>query len=139
MTPPPFEYFLRAFIEDTDAGGLVYHANYLKFLERARSEWLRHLGYQQETLRQEDTLFVVRSLQIDYLKPAHLDDDLCVSVQVEKMGKASILMVQNVYRVNVTEPELLAVSQVKLACINTQAMPKAMPLAISQRIQQECQ
>src|SRR5690554_7008378 len=71
-----FKWHARVYYEDTDAGGIVYHANYLKFMERARTEWLRDLGFFQQSLRADDTLFVVRSLNIQYKAPAYLDDEL---------------------------------------------------------------
>ncbi len=84
-----FIFPIQVYYEDTDAGGVVYHANYLKFLERARSEWLRHLGYEQVQIMQEhQCLFVVKSIQIDYLKPAYFNDVLQVR---SKIAKASAL------------------------------------------------
>src|SRR5690554_7485112 len=82
-----FKWHARVYYEDTDAGGIVYHANYLKFMERARTEWLRDLGFFQQSLRADDTLFVVRSLNIQYKAPAYLDDELLVSVVIEKHRK----------------------------------------------------
>ncbi|WP_017167163.1 YbgC/FadM family acyl-CoA thioesterase, partial [Xanthomonas phaseoli] len=80
QSPPVFSWPTRVYWEDTDAGGVVYHARYVAFMERARTEWMRALGYGQERMRQEhDLVFAVRSMQLDFLKPARLDDALSVS------------------------------------------------------------
>src|SRR5690554_4264978 len=100
-----FKWHARVYYEDTDAGGIVYHANYLKFMERARTEWLRDLGFFQQSLRADDTLFVVRSLNIQYKAPAYLDDELLVSVVIEKHRKVGIFIQQQVHRVNSQQPE----------------------------------
>ncbi|MFP5382843.1 MAG: YbgC/FadM family acyl-CoA thioesterase, partial [Gammaproteobacteria bacterium] len=89
---------VRVYIEDTDAGGIVYYVNYLKFMERARTEWLRALGFQHYTLLDEDFLFVVRHADVDYRRPARIDDELAVSAAVERLGRASIFFRQQVVR-----------------------------------------
>ena len=87
----------RVYYEDTDAGGIVYYANYLKFFERARTDFLRHLGISQnELVKKEKLVFVVRHCELDYVRPAQLDDFLEVSVAVEKIGAASIVMNQEI-------------------------------------------
>src|SRR5699024_8697482 len=94
-----FNWRLRVYWEDTDAGGVVYHAGYLRFMERARSEWLRMRGVDQLALRERTGLgFVVRDMHIDFLAPARLDDELVVSVVVKKMRRASLSFVQRVQR-----------------------------------------
>ncbi len=127
MTPsmlnaPPsvgFTWPVRVYWEDTDAGGVVYYANYLKFLERARSEWLRSLDiHQAEWAAQEDILFVVRRVEADYLKPARFDDALRVQCYSIALGRASLTMVQQVLRGD----EVLLSAQVKLACVSTTGM-----------------
>jgi acyl-CoA thioester hydrolase len=90
---------VRIYYEDTDAGGVVYYANYLKFLERCRSEWLRAIGHQQaDLLRDPGIAFVVRSVSIEYLKPARLDDQLLVDLEVEKISRAQIFFRQHIRR-----------------------------------------
>ncbi|MCE3232882.1 MAG: ybgC [Rickettsiaceae bacterium] len=92
------KYSFRVYYEDTDAGGVVYYANYLKFAERARTEFLRTAGINQSELAQKnDVLFVVRNVQMDLLKPARLDDMLDVITTVEKIGGASIIMNQQIF------------------------------------------
>ncbi|MDR3300582.1 MAG: tol-pal system-associated acyl-CoA thioesterase [Candidatus Accumulibacter sp.] len=94
-----FTFPVRIYYEDTDAGGVVYYANYLKFLERCRSEWLRSIGFEQaELLRAPGIAFVVRNVNLDYLKPARLDDLLTVSLEVEKITRAQIFFRQHVQR-----------------------------------------
>lgn len=105
---------VRVYWEDTDAGGVVYYANYLKFLERARSEWLRSLGFEQTELANRDGMvFVVRRVEADYLHPARFDDELSVVCRLESVGKASLEMVQTISR----EEELLMMARVKIACV----------------------
>ena len=91
MTEPDFRFPLRVYWEDTDAGGVVFYANYLKFFERARTEWLRSLGFSQEQLRLSlNVMFVVSELSVSYLKPARLDDLLEVDVTLEAARAASL-------------------------------------------------
>lgn len=95
----PFTIQVRVYWEDTDAGGVVYHAAYVRFLERARTEWLRSLGIGQETLRDvEDRVFAVRWMELDFLKPARLDDELEVGVKVETARHASMMFQQVIRR-----------------------------------------
>ena len=116
---------IRVYYEDSDAGGIVYYANYLKFMERARTEWLREKGFEQTVLKQQHNMIItVRKISIDYLKPAFFNDLLTVSVSLTKIGKASIIMAQQVQR----EAEVLCTADVKLASINATTMrPKAFP------------
>ncbi len=94
-----FEMHLRVYYEDTDAGGVVYHANYLKFFERARSEWLRSLGFSQTILREkEQNIFAVKKLSIRYYKPAVLDDLLSVNCRLIKTKKCSLFFSQEIFR-----------------------------------------
>ena len=98
-----FSLPVRVYWEDTDAGGVVYHAQYLAFLERARSEWMRANGYGQDRLRQEhDLVFAVRSMAVDFLKPARLDDALQVTAQLRDCRRASAVFDQAVLRDGVT-------------------------------------
>lgn len=90
---------VRIYYEDTDAGGVVYYANYLKYFERCRSEWLRAIGHHQaDLLRDPGIAFVVRSASIEYLRPARLDDEVVVGLEVEKIGRAQIFFRQHVRR-----------------------------------------
>ncbi|WP_234192217.1 MULTISPECIES: tol-pal system-associated acyl-CoA thioesterase [Pseudacidovorax] len=92
-----FTHDIRVYWEDTDAGGIVFYANYLKFMERARTEWLRAMGVQQQLLRDETGgMFVVTETQVRYHRPARLDDLLCVSAELKHMGQASITLSQQV-------------------------------------------
>lgn len=122
-----FNWPLRVYYEDTDVGGIVYHANYLKFMERARTEWLRDLGFSQEQLRCEDTLFVVRNLQIRYKAPAFLDDELLATVFIERTRKVGMQIQQTIQRQDKDGFELLADAQVEIACISTTGKPKKLP------------
>lgn len=95
----PFVFPIRVYYEDTDAGGVVYHARYLNYLERARSEWLRNLGFSQEILRTEEKLaFVVHHVDILFHRPARLDDCLEVSVLIEAIRKTRVYFVQTIAR-----------------------------------------
>jgi len=119
---------VRVYWEDTDAGGVVYYANYLKFMERARTEWLRALGVHQEALRaQEGVQFVVADMQVRYLAPAKLDDLLTVTVSVAEQGRASMLLEQRVWRGDT----LLAQGVVRVGCVDAQTLaPKRMPVSV---------
>jgi len=93
-----FVWSIRVYYEDTDCGGVVYHSNYLKFMEQARTEWLRHLGLEQDVLRDEyGIIFAVRSLSIDYLKPAAFNQLLSVETEIEKAGKVSLFFKQKIF------------------------------------------
>lgn len=115
-SPITFEWPVRVYYEDTDLGGVVYYANYLKFMERARTEWLRGLGFEQTALaRDHGVVFVVSSLTIDYLRPAAFNDELTVTVELEKLGAGQIILKQMVARA----AEALATASVRLGCVNT--------------------
>ena len=110
---------VRVYYEDTDAGGIVYYANYLRFFERCRTEWLRSDGHQQgELLREASIAFVVRSISADYLKPARLDDLLSVSMEVTRITRAQIFFRQSIRR---GDEELLT-AQVQVVCVNPAQM-----------------
>ncbi|HUH30838.1 MAG TPA: tol-pal system-associated acyl-CoA thioesterase [Rhodanobacter sp.] len=117
---PAFCWPVRVYWEDTDAGGVVYHASYLRFLERARTEWLRALGVDQLALKQTSGLaFLVRDMQIDFLRPALLDDELSVTVFVMQRRAASILFTQTVVRADGT---CLIRANVRVACVDIRHM-----------------
>ena len=114
-----FTFPVRVYWEDTDAGGVVFYANYLKFFERARTEWLRAAGVEQQRLR-DDTgaMFVVAEVQTRYLAPARLDDLLQVTVRVEEQGAASMVIVQEAFRGDL----LLAKGRIRIGCVHTQSL-----------------
>lgn len=106
----------RIYYEDTDAGGVVYYANYLKFFERARTDFLRDLGLNQnELLRQKNLAFVVRKCEINYLAPAKLDDLIKVNVEVDEINAASISMRQKIYR----DDKILSSLKVEIVCVDS--------------------
>jgi len=110
----PFSFRIRVYWEDTDAAGIVFYANYLKFFERARSEWLRSLGFEQESLRAvEGIAFVVAETSVRYRLPARLDDVIDVSVEVRHRGQASLEVAQRALRGN----ELMAEGTIRIGCI----------------------
>jgi acyl-CoA thioester hydrolase len=124
--PNAFTIPVRIYFEDTDAGGVVYYANYLKFFERCRTEWLREIGHDQgDLLRDPGIAFVVRSVNVDYLKPARLDDQLVVGLEVEKIGGAQIHFRQHIRRAN---PALeggwdeLVNGTIRIVCVNSALM-----------------
>ncbi|MFA7239559.1 MAG: tol-pal system-associated acyl-CoA thioesterase [Sulfuricellaceae bacterium] len=124
-----FSWPVRVYYEDTDSGGVVYYANYLKFLERARSEWLRALGFGQiELLRDFNVLFVVRRAEIDYLKPAVFDDLLTVTVREHEAGRSWIELDQTIARRTIDRDSILVKARIKVACVNGLTFkPVAMP------------
>jgi len=132
---PVFGWRIRVYWEDTDAGGVVYHASYLRFLERARTEWMRAFGLGQEALRQSHGIvFVVRELDIAYDKPARLDDELDASVSVARLRTASIDITQSLVRV--ADAEVLTRARVRVACLDARDWtPRRIPAEIAALIQ----
>lgn len=128
-----FEWPVRVYYEDTDAGGVVYYANYLKYLERGRTEWLRQLGFGQDQLmRDSGIVFAVRRVEIDYLLPARFDDALMVQVEIAALSKVSITFRQRLMR---TPDELLSKATVKVACLDKDKFrPVAIPVPIRESI-----
>jgi acyl-CoA thioester hydrolase len=120
-----FSLPVRVYFQDTDAGGVVYHANYLNFMERARTEWLRAHGHSNAGLMKEFGLvFVVRSMKLDYLKPALLDDALDVTVQIDDIGRSRISLLQTVLR----GAEVLTEAEVHLVCVSLESFkPVSVP------------
>jgi acyl-CoA thioester hydrolase len=120
---------VRVYYEDTDAGGVVYYANYLKYLERCRSEWLRHLGFDQKALAsgagaEPAVVFVVAGVTIEYKRPARFDDHLTVSASIREHSKARLTFVQQVHRGD----ELIVDALVRVACVDTASFkPTALP------------
>lgn len=123
-----FVFPVRVYYEDTDAGGVVYHSRYLNFMERARTEWLRASGFTQSTLtQQEQVLFVVHSMQLQFKKPARLDDELQVFSQLMEMGRGSFSCRQHIMR----DETVLIEAQVKVACVNADSFkPTGIPARI---------
>ena len=109
-----YNFPVRVYFENTDAGGVVYHGEYLKFLERARTEWLRHLGFDHQALaRQYRIVFVVSAANLEFIKPARLDDMVNVSVKLESLGKVRCVFSQEIRR----EDEVLVRAKVTVACL----------------------
>jgi acyl-CoA thioester hydrolase len=139
-----FSWPVRVYYEDTDSGGVVYYANYLKFMERARTELLRSLGLEQDWLLQEPgIIFVVHSVSIKYLKPARFNDELNVVTSVLSLGKASIRFKQTVYldsvrQANNKDDGVLADADITIACLNAKKFKaQSIPATIITKINQE--
>lgn len=123
---------VRVYFQDTDAGGVVYHASYVNFMERARTEWLRTHGYSNAGLMKEfGVVFVVRSLKLDYLKPALLDDLLNVTAQIKEIGRSRLNLLQSVLRGD----ELLTEAEVHLVCVSLESFkPVSVPEVLRKRL-----
>jgi tol-pal system-associated acyl-CoA thioesterase len=135
LQPELFAYSfpVRVYYENTDAGGVVYHAEYLKFLERARTEWLRHLGFDHQGLaRTHRVQLIVTSIAVDFAKPARLDETLAVGVQLESLGKARCVFAQEIRR----EDEVLARAKVTVACVSGDSMkPTEIPEPLRRKME----
>ena len=131
-----FRWPVRVYYEDTDAGGIVFYANYLKFFERARTEWLRAAGIGQQALATgEQRIFVVKSTAIDYHAPAKLDDRLEITVTVEKLGRASVNFMQEAWLADGEAPRLLCSGSIRVGCVGTTDLkPAAIPDHVASRI-----
>ena len=136
-----FSWPLRVYYEDTDAGGVVFYVNYLKFFERARTEWLRAKGYsQQQLVNDKGLIFVVKAASVDYMAPARLDDELRVSVAIKELRNASLTLTQQVWRVGqlVDQPQLLATGQVTIVCVNAETIrPQPIPAEMVEQIKKD--
>ncbi len=130
---PAFQHELRIYWEDTDAGGVVFYANYLKFMERARTEWLRGLGFEQEALRRDEALmFVVSDTALRYLAPARLDDWLRITVHPTDIGRVSLTFDQQVWRGD----QLLTEGRIRIGCVDAASLkPARIPARILQALQ----
>ena len=128
---------MRVYYEDTDAGGVVYYANYLRFMERARTEMLRAAGFEQDRIKQElGLIFAVRHIAADYHKPAVFNDELNVITSIHKLSKASLVFLQNILRRD--DDQLLCSASIKVACLDAvEFAPAAIPADMHQRIRQE--
>ena len=131
-----FSWTVRVYYEDTDAGGVVFYANYLKFFERARTEWLRQAGVAQQVLSESDgVMFVVKSTAVDYHLPAKLDDELKLTVTVEKLGRVSVQFYQQAWKLTAGVPVLLAEGRIKVGCVGcADFRPGAIPAHVLDRI-----
>ncbi len=124
MTGGEFSLDLRVYIEDTDAGGIVYYVNYLKFMERARTEFMRRLGFGKNYIFNRDLMFVVRDVKVQYLRPATLDDELVATAAIRELRGASMVMHQRVER----GEQVLAQGEVTIACVDRAGVkPRRMP------------
>ncbi len=119
-----FSHPVRVYIEDTDAGGIVYYVNYLKFMERARTEYMRSLGFDRQVIFNNELMFVVRDVNVNYLEPARLDDELQVTARLVDSGAAYILLAQCVRRGD----DVLAEGEVRIVCVDQRKLiPRRMP------------
>ena len=122
---------IRVYIEDTDAGGIVYYVNYLKYFERARTELMREIGFPRAALPESGCQFVVHSMEVEYLRPARLDDALVAEASISVAGRASIDFAQRVLR----GAEELCRGRVRIACVDAATQrPRALPPALKERV-----
>jgi acyl-CoA thioester hydrolase len=129
---PAFSIPIRVYHQDTDAGGVVHHTNYLKFMERARSEWLREIGFSQNQLAvRMGIVFAVSTIKMDFVKPARLDDRLQVTLNLARRGRASLTLDQEIW----LEAELLCRAEIKVGCLDAgKFTPVAIPDPIVSRL-----
>ena len=136
----PFEFPVRIYWEDTDAGGIVFYANYLKFFERARTEWLRSLGIGQQQLREQTGgILVVTDARLRYLRPARLDDELIVTAQLQETGRASLTIVQQALLNNEQAPNqprvLLSEGTIRIGWVDAASMrPARIPSTLLEQL-----
>ncbi|MGI9303837.1 MAG: tol-pal system-associated acyl-CoA thioesterase [Gammaproteobacteria bacterium] len=117
---------MRVYYEDTDVGGIVYYANYLKFMERARTEWLRAWGFEQDLLMHEQqVMFAVRAVSVEYLRPARFNQLLEVTVEPVALRRASLDVAHRIMRHESGDNETLVTGRIKLACLNTGSLKPA--------------
>ena len=120
------QFPIRVYYEDTDMGGIVYYANYLKFIERARSDWVRQIGIDQNAMRDDGIVFAVRRVEADYFAPARFDDDLVVETKTQAVTGARLIVEQSVMR----DDELLFQAVVTIVCIGEAGQPVRLPANI---------
>ncbi len=131
MSEAEFSIPLRVYIEDTDAGGIVYYVNYLKYMERARTEHMRSLGFGKDFIFNSDLMFVVQEVAVRYLQPARLDDQLRATVAPLKLGAAYMLFKQQLLR----EETLLAEGEIKIVCVDKNKLnPKRIPAPMLEKL-----
>jgi len=126
-----FDWYVRVYFEDTDSGGVVYHSNYLKFMERARTEWLRSLGIDQSSLKKTDQMmFVVSKIDVNFLKPARFNDELVIKTKTINIRNVSLWLEQKIYK----KDSLLISAKVEIACIDASLFKvKKIPLSIKKK------
>jgi len=130
-----FSWPVRVYYEDTDAGGIVYYANYLKFMERARSELLRSLGFEQDELAQQGLIFAVHRAEVDYIKPARFNNALTVTANIIQQKKVSLTFDQEVHN---EQGELCSRGKIKIVCLDSESFkPRPIPQAILRTIPNE--
>ncbi len=138
MAEPEFEFPIRIYWEDTDAGGIVFYANYLKFFERARTEWLRARGIEQQALREQvGGLFVVTETGVRYRQPARLDDELLVTARLERAGRAALNLIQHAYLKTPagTRGPLLCDADIRIGWVDAATLrPARIPPTLLQRL-----
>lgn len=127
-----FTWPVRVYYEDTDAGGVVFYANYLRFLERARTEWLRSFGFEQDQLREQyNIVFAVRSVDIKYLKPAKFNEQLNVTLENIQLKRASMAIQQSIFKLSEDKNELIVNSTVNVVCLHSESFsPSPIPKPI---------
>jgi acyl-CoA thioester hydrolase len=131
VDPNVFRHATRVYWDDTDGGGVVYHGSYVRMLDRARAEWLHALGIGQQRLRDEDVVIAVRAMELDFRKPARLDDELTIDVRLVDLGRASLEVAQELSR----GPEGLLSARVRLACLQASTFrPRALPPWLAQAL-----
>jgi 4-hydroxybenzoyl-CoA thioesterase/acyl-CoA thioester hydrolase len=129
-----FSHPVKVYLEDTDAGGIVYHVNYLKYMERARTEFLSQLGYDKPAILASGLILVVHSMNISFLRPALLSEQLHATARVQKLGRSYVAFDQAIKR----NTEVVCQAEVKIACISqTQHKPKAMPAIMHDFLKQQ--
>lgn len=128
-----FAFPVRVYFENTDAGGVVYHSEYLKFLERARTEWLRKLGFTHQLLaKKHGVIFVASGIAADFVRPAKLDDSLAVGVQVESMGKVRVIFHQEIRK----DDDVLVRARVTIACVSADGFkPVPIPEELAKKLE----
>ena len=129
-----FSHPVKVYLEDTDAGGIVYHVNYLKYMERARTEFLTQMGYDKPAIIASGLLLVVHSMNINFVVPAKLGEQLQATAAVKQLGRSYVVFEQSVQR----DGKLVCKAEVKVACISqAQHKPKAMPSVMHEYLQQQ--
>lgn len=132
---PVFTWPVRVYWEDTDAGGVVFYANYLKFFERSRTEWLRSRGIEQQRLRETTGgMFVVSHANVKYLKSARLDDELLVTTSLQQVGNASMTIHQQALKQAVPTTELLCEATIRIGWVNAHGKPTRIPQVIQHTV-----
>lgn len=130
-----FSWPVRVYYEDTDSGGVVYYANYLKFMERARTEYLRSLGFEQDELAQQGLIFAVHRAEVDYIKPARFNNALSVTAKITQQKKVSLTFDQEVQN---EKGEACSRGKIKIVCLDSESFkPRPIPEAILRKIPNE--